>query len=106
MERVRFSKEQPAVMIKSFDEKDFIYLCLNGKTGEDEETGEEYTEYDYNEIICPSGTLDTEDVEANPENYIDYVYQEEAELSVEEQLNDIQLAQAEMYEMLIEMMNG
>ncbi|MCD7779038.1 MAG: hypothetical protein LUH47_11200 [Clostridiales bacterium] len=101
MVKAIFTKEQQSVNIKTLDGKDFIYICLNGEEKTDEESGSSYFEYDYNEIICPTGTLDLEDVAANPENYIDYVYEEEAELTITEQLNDIQLAMTELYEMMI-----
>ncbi|MCD8158468.1 MAG: hypothetical protein LUD77_06130 [Clostridiales bacterium] len=96
-----FTNKQQSVNMKTLDGKDFIYICLNGEEKTDGETGNNCFKYNYNEIICPTGTLDIEDIAANPENYINYVYEEEAELTITEQLNDIQLAMAELYEMII-----
>ena len=74
---------QPQLPVKTVTSKDktFIFICLNEvqrsemysdmNEGRDQET---YYEYDYNEIIGPTDKLPLEDIQAHPENYLDYVY--------------------------------
>lgn len=103
MIKARFTKEQPEVTVKSIDGKDYFYICLNGETVTDETSEDDSVsiEYDYNEFVVSSGSLDTEAVTADPSSYLNYKVAEETELTVEEQLNDVQLALAELYEMMI-----
>lgn len=74
--KARFDAEQSAVTIKQFDNKDYIFICLNCEIVKDfhHEQKEEqmFFEYDYTEIIEETGTLDLEDVKAHPEQYENY----------------------------------
>lgn len=74
--KARFDTKQNAVTVAQLDGIDFIYICLNEsivtETSEELEGEQTYHEYDYREISEPTGTIDLEDVKANPEKYIDY----------------------------------
>ena len=120
--KARFTKQQQPVSIVRSDNKIYIFLCLNeqqkSETYEDPDGGqiqEIYYEYDYNEIIGDADKLPLEDMQAYPENYLDYVYKDEASETVEQKLQtltkslaensesitDVQLALAEIYELVL-----
>ena len=92
--KAEFSTEQKDIIIKQFDNKDYIYICLNGEKKEkyDEALDSSMTvyEYDYNEIIEDTGIIHLDDVKNNPSKYLNYKRQTLAE-KVEEQENEIQL---------------
>lgn len=80
--RARFSQQQPPVKIVQKDGTAYIYICLNETQGQETypdmgegQTTESYYEYDYNEIAGPEAELPLEDIQAHPENYIEYEYQ-------------------------------
>lgn len=80
--KARFSQPQQRVKTITSGEKIYIFLCLNETQGTesypdmgDGQTTETYYEYDYNEIIAPADALPLEDIQAHPEDYIDYTYQ-------------------------------
>lgn len=80
--RARFSQQQPPVKIVQKDGTAYIYICLNETQGQETypdmgegQTVESYYEYDYNEIIGPEAELPLEDIQAHPENYLEYEYQ-------------------------------
>lgn len=120
--KARFTQQQPPVKIIQKDGKAYIFICLNETQGTEslpdmgeEQTTETYYEYDYNEIIGPTDKLPMSDIQANPENYLDYVYKDEASETVEQKLQtltkslaensesitDVQLALAEIYELVL-----
>lgn len=120
--KARFSQPQQRVKTITSGEKIYIFLCLNETQGTetypdmgDGQTTETYYEYDYNEIIGDADKLPLEDMQANPENYLDYVYKDEASETVEQKLQtltkslaensesitDVQLALAEIYELVL-----
>lgn len=78
MTKSRFmEKQQPVTVVEK--DKVYVFICLNetAVTEENmnkEETSEPVTmyEYDYNEIIEDIGVLDIDDIEENPENYLNY----------------------------------
>ena len=77
--KAKFSRKQPPVRIVTSGDKTYIFICQNesvvNETGldkEDEQMQETYYEYDYNEIIGPTNEIPVADIQANPENYIDY----------------------------------
>lgn len=76
MIKARFIEEQPKVKVTERDGMYYIFICLNGEWKEqiEEIDGEtvttKYWECDFNEIITDE--IDIEDVENNPEDYIDY----------------------------------
>ena len=80
--RARFSQQQPPVKIVQKDGTAYIYICLNETQGQETypdmgegQTVESYYEHDYNEIIGPEAELPLEDIQAHPENYLEYEYQ-------------------------------
>ena len=80
--RARFSQQQPPVKIVQKDGTAYIYICLNETQGHETypnmgegQTVENYYEYDYNEIVGPEAELLIEDIQAHPENYLEYEYQ-------------------------------
>ena len=79
--KARFSQPQQRVKTITYGEKIYIFLCLNETQGTetypdmgDGQTTEAYYEYDYNEIVGPTDKLPLDDIQANPENYLDYEY--------------------------------
>ena len=84
--KARFSQPQQRVKTITSGEKIYIFLCLNETQGTetysdmgDGQTTENYYEYDYNEIIGPADALPLEDIQAHPEDYLDYAYTPEKE---------------------------
>lgn len=74
--KARFDTTQESVTVRQIDGIDYIYICLNEKIvteiPEGQEEKQTYHEYDYKEISEPTGTLDLDDVKANPGKYLDY----------------------------------
>lgn len=120
--RARFSEPQLPVKVIQSDGKAYVFICLNETQGEETypdmgegRTTESYYEYDYNEIIGDADKLPLDDIQAHPENYLDYVYKDEASETVEQKLQtltkslaensesitDVQLALAEIYELVL-----
>ena len=120
--KARFSQPQLPVKTVAAGDKTYIFICLNETQGTEsfpdmgeEQTTEAYYEYDYNEIVGPTDKLPLGDIQANPENYLDYVYKDEASETVEQKLQtltkslaensenitDVQLALAEIYELVL-----
>lgn len=82
--KARFTEQQPPVKIIQKDGNAYVYICQNETQGTETypdmgegQTAETYYEYDYNEISGPIDKLPIEDIQANPEKYLDYVYTEE-----------------------------
>ena len=80
--KARFSTPQLPVKIVQKDGIAYVYICLNETQGQEiypdmgeGQTTESYYEYDYNEIVGPADVLPLEDIQAHPEDYIDYTYQ-------------------------------
>ena len=83
MQKARFSAQQPQVKIVQKDDTAYIYICQNETQGQETypdmgegQTTETYYEYDYNEIIGPADALPLEDIQAHPEQYLNYEYTE------------------------------
>nr|DAX03208.1 MAG TPA: hypothetical protein [Bacteriophage sp.] len=74
--KARFDTAQESVTVRQIDGIDYIYICLNEnivtEIPEGQEEKQTYHEYDYKEISEPTGTLDLDDVKANPGKYLDY----------------------------------
>ena len=101
--KARFTEQQPPVKTVTSGDKIYIFLCLNETQGSETypdigegQTEQGYYEYDYNEFSAPTGILDLEDIQAHPENYLEYVYTEQKEdpeddrvKNLEEQVNSI-----------------
>lgn len=84
--KARFSQQQLPVKIIQRDGMAYVYICQNETQGQetypdmgDGQTTESYYEYDYNEIIGPADALPLEDIQAHPEDYLDYAYTPEKE---------------------------
>lgn len=77
MEKARFSESQQPVKIIENGDMVTVFICLNGveKTDENafEESSTSYIEYDYNEFIEEKSLLDMDDLNSNPENYLNYI---------------------------------
>lgn len=80
--KARFSVRQPPVKIVQKDDTAYIYICQNETQGQETypdtgegQTTESYYEYDYNEIIGPADKLPIDDIQAHPENYLDYEFE-------------------------------
>ena len=80
--KARFSQPQLPVKTVAAGDKTYIFICLNETQGTESypdmgegQTTENYYEYDYNEIVGPEAELPLEDIQAHPENYIEYEYQ-------------------------------
>ena len=120
--KARFSQPQLPVKTVAAGDKTYILICLNETQGTksypdmgDGQTTESYYEYDYNEVIGDADKLPLDDMQAYPENYLDYVYKDEASETVEQKLQtltkslaensenitDVQLALAEIYELVL-----
>ena len=83
--KARFMQPQLPVKTVTSGDKTYLFLCLNETQGTETypdmgegQVQETYYEYDYNEISGPTDKLPIEDIRANPEKYLDYVYTEEA----------------------------
>ena len=81
--KARFLKQQPPVDIRQMDGMAYIFICLNETQGtesypdmDEGQAQETYYQYDYNEIIGPSDKLPLEDIQAHPEQYLNYEYTE------------------------------
>ena len=120
--KARFSQPQLPVKTVAAGDKTYIFICLNETQGTEPfpdmgegQTAETYYEYDYNEIVGPTDKLPLDDIQVHPENYLDYVYKDEASETVEQKLQtltkslaensesitDVQLALAEIYELVL-----
>lgn len=120
--KARFSSQQQPVKVVQKAGMAYVYICVNETQGTEEssdmgegQTTESYYEYDYNEVIGDADKLPLDDMQAYPENYLDYVYKDEASETVEkklqtltkslaensENITDVQLALAEIYELVL-----
>ena len=99
--KARFS--QPQLPVKTFTagDKTYIFICLNETQGTESypdmgegQAQETYYEYDYNEIIGPTDKLPLEDIQAHPENYLDYEYAEKSDDPGEKALEEVEKLKA------------
>ena len=81
--KARFLEPQPPVKIVQNAGMAYIFICLHEEQGNeaysdmgDGITLQPYYEYDYNEITGPEDKLPLEEIQSNPENYLDYKYSE------------------------------
>ena len=95
--KARFSQPQQRVKMITSGEKTYIFLCLNETQGTevypdrgDGQTTEAYYEYDYNEIVGLTDRLPLDDIQAHPENYLDYEYAEKPDDPGEKALEEIE----------------
>lgn len=95
--KARFTGQQLPVKVVQKDGMAYVYICQNETRGTesypdmgDGQTQESYYEYDYNEIIGPADALPLEDIQAHPEDYLDYAYTLEKEDPGEKALKEIE----------------
>lgn len=95
--KARFSQPQLPVKTVAAGDKTYIFICLNETQGTESfpdmgegQTTETYYEYDYNEIVGPTDKLPLEDIQAHPENYLDYEYSEATDDPGEKALKEIE----------------
>ena len=110
--KARFSQPQLPVKTVTAVDKTYIFICLNETQGTekypdmgDGQTQETYYEYDYNEIIGPADALPLEDIQAHPENYLDYEFAENMK-TIEERLSASEQVQAQMDGIFEEVVNN
>ena len=95
--KARFSQPQLPVKTVAAGDKTYIFICLNETQGTESfpdmgegQTTEAYYEYDYNEIVGPTDKLPLGDIQANPENYLNYEYAEKIDDPRETALKEIE----------------
>ena len=95
--KARFSQPQLPVKTITAGDKTYIFICLNETQGTESypdmgegQTAEAYYEYDYNEIVGPTGNLPLDDIQAHPENYLDYKYADNTDDPGEKALKEIE----------------
>ena len=110
--KARFTEQQPPVKIIQKDGNAYVYICQNEAQGTETypdtgegQTQESYYEYDYNEIIGPADALPLEDIQAHPENYLDYEFTENMK-TIEERLSALEQVQAQMDGIFEEVVNN
>lgn len=81
--KARFTEQQPPVKVIEKDGMAYVHICVNETQGTEPypdmgegATTESYYEYDYNEIIGPTNNLPLDDIQAHPEQYLNYEYTE------------------------------
>lgn len=66
----------PNIDVRTFDDKVYVFICVNESEGDTEQTdmcpSMHYYEYDYNEFCELASNIDLNDLKSNPENYLDY----------------------------------
>ena len=113
--KARFSQPQLPVKTVATGDKTYIFICLNETQGTEsypgmgeEQTTEAYYEYDYNEIVGPTDKLPLDDIQAHPENYLDYEYVPE-DLDVDaliKRIEKLEQENADMNRIFEEVVNG
>ena len=95
--KARFSQPQLPVKTVAAGDKTYIFICLNETQGTESfpdmgegHTTEAYYEYDYNEIVGPTDKLPLNDIQAHPENYLDYKYTDNTDDPGETALKEIE----------------
>ena len=95
--KARFSQPQLPVKTVAAGDKTYIFICLNETQGTESypdmgegQTTENYYEYDYNEIVGLTDRLPLDDIQAHPENYLDYKYMEKTDDPREKALEEIE----------------
>lgn len=102
---VKFVNHQPPVKIVKTGDICYIYICLNEKivnekyiNERNEEVTEVFYQYNYNEFCEISSKLNIEDIEANPEKYLNYDSNTQNE---PDRLTQLEIAVAELGAMIL-----
>ena len=108
--RARFTSQQPPVKVIKKDGTVYVYICANETQGTESypdmgegTTTESYYEYDYNEIIGPVDVLPLEDIQAHPEDYLEYAYRD---ATMEERIAALENNQNDMNRIFEEVVNS
>ena len=108
--KARFTEQQPPVKIIQKDGNAYVYICQNEAQGTETypdtgegQTQETYYEYDYNEIIGPADALPLEDIQAHPEDYLEYAYRD---ATMEERIAALENNQNDMNKIFEEVVNS
>ena len=95
--KARFSQPQLPVKTITAGDKTYIFICMNETQGTESypdmgegQTTEAYYEYDYNEIVGPTENLPLDDIQARPENYLNYKYADNTDDPGEKALKEIE----------------
>ena len=99
--KARFSSQQQPVKVVQADGMAYIFICLNEQQGVesypdmgDGQSQETYYEYDYNEIVGPEAEIPVAEIQAHPENYLDYEYRPEPDNPGERALKEVEKLKA------------
>lgn len=96
--KASFDAPQPPVKVIEDGNKVYAFIAVNGEWTErkynDEQPAQKVWECDYREIVTARSKIDLDALKTSPEKYLDW---EEPE---DDPLTDIQLALAELYEMI------
>ena len=99
MEKARFSESQQPVKIIENGDMITVFICLNGieKTEENafKESITSYIEYDYNEFVEEKSLLDMDDLNSNPEKYLNYIVNPELDKLKNEKIDESKVLLAE-----------
>lgn len=94
--KARFSSQQQPVKIVESEDTAYVFICLNEEEKTEEypdmgegQTTETYYEYDYNEIVGPETEIPVADIQAHPEDYLDYEYKPRSQ-SIEERVSALE----------------
>lgn len=108
--KARFAAQQQPVKIVQKDGTAYVYICVNETQGTETypdmgegQTQETYYEYDYNEIIGPEDALPLEDIQAHPEDYLEYAYRD---ATMEERIAALENNQNDMNRIFEEVVNS
>ena len=97
--KASFDAPQHPVKVIEDGNKVYAFIAVNGEWTErqyaDDMAPQKCWECDYREIVTARGKIDLDALKASPENYLDWV-----EPEADDPLTDIQLALAELYEMI------
>ena len=113
--KARFSQPQLPVKTVATGGKTYIFICLNETQGtetypdmDEGQIAETYYEYDYNEISGPTDKLPIEDIQANPEQYLNYEYTENKTDvdSLVKRIEKLELENADMNRIFEEVVNS
>lgn len=113
--KARFAVQQPPVKIIQKDGTAYVYICQNETQGTDTypdmgdgQKQEAYYEYDYNEISGPFDKIPVDDIQAHPEQYLNYEYTENKTDvdSLIKRIEKLELENADMNRIFEEVVNS
>lgn len=89
MIKAKFASKQQPVKVVDTEDKFYIFICLNGvvkleDVNTNNNSSEEYIEYDYNEFTVNKTDIDINDIESNPEKYLNYTPDPNGKIDIED----------------------